>query len=188
MSRLRIFAENDGDTVLADHTRHPDITEVLREIGARFERWETTQPIAPGASQNEVIAAYRADIDRLMNEEGYRTVDVVSLTPDHPDRAALRQKFLSEHTHAEDEVRFFVAGCGLFTLHVNGKVYELFCEKGDLIGVPGGTRHWFDMSEEPNFIAIRLFTNPSGWVAEFSGDDIAARFPRMQPVRPAAPA
>jgi len=153
-----------------------------RELGAagvRFEQWQANKPIAPGASQDEVIAAYREDIERLKREEGYQAVDVVSLNPDNPDRAAFRAKFLNEHSHAEDEVRFFVAGRGLFTLHIGEKVYEVLCERGDLIGVPAGTRHWFDMSESPYFIAIRLFTNPAGWVAEFTGSDIAERFPRL---------
>jgi 1,2-dihydroxy-3-keto-5-methylthiopentene dioxygenase len=147
----------------------------------RFEQWEANAPIAPGASQEDVIAAYRGDIDRLMREEGYQSVDVISLAPDHPDRAALRQKFLSEHTHSEDEVRFFVAGSGQFTLHIDGHVYDVLCEAGDLIGVPDGTPHWFDMSESPSFVAIRLFTNKEGWVANFTGTDIAGRFPRMEP-------
>ena len=178
MSRLRIFDETDGNTVLATHTSHSAMAEALRAVGVRFEQWEASQAIVPGASQDEVIAAYRADIDRLMREEGYKTVDVISLSPDHPDRATLRQKFLNEHTHAEDEVRFFVAGSGLFTLHIGERIYEVLCEKGDLIGVPDGTRHWFDMSESPNFVAIRLFNNAEGWVARFTGDDIAQKFPR----------
>lgn len=181
MSRLRIFAEEDGTTPIATHDTHAAIANALGAVGVRFEQWEASQPVEPGASQDEVIAAYRKDIDRLMREEGYKTVDVVSLTPDHPDRAALRQKFLSEHTHAEDEVRFFVAGSGQFTLHVGDRIYDVLCEKGDLIGVPAGARHWFDMSEAPHFVAIRLFNNPAGWVAEFTGDDIALRFPRMLP-------
>lgn len=179
MSRLRIFAENDAGSVLATHSSHAAIADALRAVGVRFEQWQASQAIAPGASQEEVIAAYRADIDRLMREGGYKAVDVISLSPDHPDRAALRQKFLNEHTHAEDEVRFFVAGSGLFTLHIGDRVYEVLCEKGDLIGVPDGTRHWFDMSESPSFVAIRLFTNAEGWVARFTGDDIAQKFPRM---------
>ena len=69
----------------------------------------------------------------------------------------------------------------LRTLHIDGRVYEVLCEKGDLIGVPDGTPHWFDMSESPYFIAIRLFTNTDGWVADFTGEDIAERFPRMTP-------
>ena len=181
MSRLRIFSETAPQTPISVHHDHADVAHELAKVGVRFEQWEASQPIAPGASQDEVIAAYRADIDRLMAEEGYQAVDVISLKPDHPDRATLRQKFLSEHTHSEDEVRFFVAGAGQFTLHLGDKVYDVLCEQGDLIGVPDGTRHWFDMSEAPYFVAIRLFTNKDGWVAQFTGEDIAQRFPRMTP-------
>jgi 1,2-dihydroxy-3-keto-5-methylthiopentene dioxygenase len=181
MSRLRIFNDTQPQAPVSVHAEHTDIASELAKVGVRFEQWEASQPIAPGASQDEVIAAYRADIDRLMTEEGYQSVDVISLTPDHPDRATLRQKFLGEHTHSEDEVRFFVAGAGQFTLHLDGKVYDILCEQGDLIGVPDGTRHWFDMSESPYFVAIRLFTNKDGWVAQFTGEDIAQRFPRMMP-------
>jgi 1,2-dihydroxy-3-keto-5-methylthiopentene dioxygenase len=180
MSRLRVFRDTDGSEPIKVLLQHAEIARELGQAGVRFEQWEASKPVAPGASQDEVIAAYRSDIDRLMREEGYKTVDVVSLNPDNPDRAAFRAKFLNEHTHAEDEVRFFVAGRGLFTLHIDERVYEVLCERGDLIGVPDGTRHWFDMSEEPYFVAIRLFNNPAGWVAEFTGDDIAGRFPRLE--------
>ena len=180
MSRLRIYDDTSADA-LGTFDEHADIARELGKVGVRFEQWQANQPIAPGASQDEVIAAYRGDIDRLMREEGYRAVDVISLKPDHPDRATLRKKFLDEHTHSEDEVRFFVAGSGQFTLHIDGRVYEILCESGDLIGVPDGTRHWFDMSESPYFVAIRLFTNAEGWVANFTGNDIAQRFPRMTP-------
>ncbi|HET8942710.1 MAG TPA: acireductone dioxygenase [Rudaea sp.] len=180
MSRLRVFSES-GDTPLKTLTTHAEIARELAPLRVRFEQWATTHPLSPGASQEEVIAAYRADIERLQREFGYQAVDVISLNPDHPDRAALRQKFLNEHTHSEDEVRFFVAGRGLFTLHIDGKVYEVLCEQGDLISVPDGTRHWFDMSESPFFIAIRLFTNKEGWVAQFTGSDIATKFPRLMP-------
>jgi 1,2-dihydroxy-3-keto-5-methylthiopentene dioxygenase len=181
MSRLRIYDDNQHDTPVAVHTDHAAIAAALNAVGVRFEQWEANQPIAPGATQDEVIAAYRPDIDRLMAENGYQSVDVISLKPDNPDRATFRQKFLNEHTHSEDEVRFFVAGAGQFTLHIQGRVYEVLCEKGDLIGVPDGTPHWFDMSESPYFVAIRLFTNTEGWVASFTGEDIAEHFPRMNP-------
>jgi 1,2-dihydroxy-3-keto-5-methylthiopentene dioxygenase len=180
MSELRIYSETNGTAPLGTFTRHAEIARELAAVGVRFEQWEATKPVAPGASQEEVIAAYRADIERLQNEAGYQAVDVISLTPDHPDRAALRAKFLNEHTHAEDEVRFFVAGRGQFTLHIGEKIYEVLCVQGDLIGVPDGTRHWFDMSEQPYFIAIRLFTNKEGWIADFTGSDIAAQFPRLE--------
>ena len=113
-------------------------------------------------------------------------MDVVSLNSDHPQKAELRAKFLDEHRHGEDEVRFFVAGRGLFVLHIEEHVYVL-CERNDLISVPAGTRHWFDMGEHPHFVAVRLFNNPEGWVAQFTGDDIASRFPCWKTERGAVP-
>lgn len=126
-----------------------------------------------------MIAAYRPQIDRLMAERGYVTVDVISVSRDHPQKDELRAKFLDEHRHAEDEVRFFVAGRGLFTLHIEDMVYAVLCEKNDLISVPAGTRHWFDMGEQPSSVAIRLFNNPDGWTAQFTGERIADQFPRL---------
>jgi 1,2-dihydroxy-3-keto-5-methylthiopentene dioxygenase len=179
MSRLRIYADSDATRPLSEFTDHRQIADALRERGIRFERWPT-RAVAADAGPDAILAAYAPDIDRLKSEGGYATADVISLKPDHPDRAVLRQKFLNEHTHSEDEVRFFVAGSGLFTLHLADRVYEVLCEQGDLIGVPDGTPHWFDMGPTPSFTALRLFTNPAGWVANFTGTDIAARFPRHE--------
>jgi len=180
MSRLRIFSESDPAVPLFASREHAAIADQLAAAGVRFERWPLATDLPPGASPEQTIAAYQGDIDRLKAEGGYQAVDVVSLYPEHPDREAFRNKFLNEHTHSEDEVRFFVAGSGLFTLHIGEKVFEVLCEAGDLISVPQGTRHWFDMGPAPHFIAIRLFTNPAGWVASFTGEDIAQRFPRYE--------
>ncbi|MDN3236428.1 MULTISPECIES: acireductone dioxygenase [Pseudomonas] len=180
MSRLTVYHESHPEQPNKVLTQGDHIAATLAEVGVRFERWQATAPVAPGASQEEVIAAYRPEIDRLIQERGYQTVDVISMKADHPQKAELRAKFLNEHRHAEDEVRFFVAGRGLFTLHIGEYIYAVLCEKNDLISVPSGTPHWFDMSEEPNFVAIRLFNNPEGWIAQFTGEDIASRFPRLE--------
>lgn len=180
MSRLSVYHESTPQLPNKVLTHAEDIAATLAEVGVRFERWQASAPIAPGASQEEVIAAYRHEIDKLMSEQGYVTVDVISLDRTHPQKAELRAKFLDEHTHGEDEVRFFVAGRGLFSLHVGDHVYAVLCEKNDLISVPAGTRHWFDMGEEPHFVAIRLFNNPEGWVANFTGDAIAKNFPPLE--------
>ncbi len=179
MSFLRIYDASDGSAPLAAYTDPTEVTQALRAAGVRFERWQANRALPADPDEASVLAAYRDDIDRLMREEGYRAVDVIRLTPEHPERSALRERFLSEHTHIEDEVRFFVSGAGLFSLHLGERVYQVLCEAGDLIGVPDRTRHWFDMSESPAFIAIRLFSNPDGWVADYTGDRIADGFPRM---------
>ena len=180
MSRLRIFAENDPSNPRLSTSDHAEMAVELKKIGVAFEQWQANAPVAPGDAPEKIMDAYRADIDRLVAENGFKTVDVVSIAPDNPQRDAMRAKFLDEHFHKEDEVRFFVAGSGLFTLHVEDKVYEVKCEQGDLIAVPDSTKHWFDMGPEPSFIAIRFFTEPDGWVGHFTGTDIAQRFPRYE--------
>ncbi|TVS18687.1 MAG: cupin domain-containing protein [Gammaproteobacteria bacterium] len=180
MTRLRVFSEDNPREPLATHRDADAVAAGLAPIGVRFERWETRPEIRAGDAPEQVLEAYRSEIDRLMAEGGYQSADVVSMHPDHPDKATMRTKFLDEHSHAEDEVRFFVDGAGLFTLHVEDRVYEVRCERGDLIGVPSGTRHWFDMGANPSFVAVRIFTSPDGWAADFTGSDIAGRFPRLE--------
>jgi 1,2-dihydroxy-3-keto-5-methylthiopentene dioxygenase len=177
MSRLQIFAETDGTTALLDTRDGDAIAAALNAAGVQFERW----PLKPLTGDSDILAVYADEVARLTAQGGYRSIDVAKIAPDHPERAAMRGKFLAEHTHGEDEVRFFVEGEGLFTLHHDGRVFNMLCSAGDLISVPAGMRHWFDMGASPHFTAIRLFVNPDGWVAAFTGSDIAERFPRLEP-------
>lgn len=179
MSRLSVYPESRPDQPLVETTDFDRIASELDAAGIRFERWSAGQDLPDDADSDTIIAAYREEIDRLIDERGYQTFDVVSMTPDHPEKEAFRHKFLEEHTHSEDEVRFFVRGQGLFVIHVDGKVYSMLCERDDLISVPANTRHWFDMGPNPSFTAIRVFNNPEGWVAKFTGDKIAAQFPLL---------
>ena len=180
MSVLTIHSENRPLAAEAKLTAFADIAATLKAIGVRFERWQADAPLPADASQEEVLAAYREPVEKLNQEYGFRSVDVVALRPDHPDRSALRAKFLSEHTHADFEARFFVAGKGLFYLHPDDKVYALLCEAGDLISVPAGVKHWFDMGENPDFKCIRFFTTAEGWVADFTGNGVSASFPTFE--------
>lgn len=175
MSRLQIFDEADAGMLLADTSDPDEIAPLLAEIDVLFERW----PVRDAGG--DALIAYAPEIERLKALGGYQSIDVVSVTPDHPERTAMRTKFLSEHTHAEDEVRFFIEGEGLFTLHADGRVWNMLCTAGDLMSVPAGMTHWFDMGPAPRFTAIRMFVNPDGWVASFTGSDIADRFPRHEP-------
>lgn len=178
MSELKIYPEAGAQGAPeAVYTDFAGIRDRLAEIGVQFERWEASRPLSFDAGQDEVLAAYRDDVERLTQEYGFQSVDVVSLTPENPKKDELRKMFLSEHEHADFEVRFFVDGSGMFYLHANERVYMMRCDKGDLISVPAQTRHWFDMGPNPFFKAIRLFTTPEGWKANFTGDPIAERFP-----------
>jgi 1,2-dihydroxy-3-keto-5-methylthiopentene dioxygenase len=177
---LRIFDENHPDAPPREHTNADEIARELNAVGVRFERWSVDRPIAPGADQAAILDAYRSSVERVQRDGGYATVDVLSLAKGTPNVEPIRKKFLDEHAHTEDEVRFFVAGSGAFYLRLAGNVYQAVCVRGDLISVPAGTRHWFDMGPDPEFTAIRWFNNQTGWVPQFTGDGIAARFPRYE--------
>jgi 1,2-dihydroxy-3-keto-5-methylthiopentene dioxygenase len=176
---LRVFDEQHPQTLVLETSDGDRIADELRAIGVRFERWAADAQLPKGADQQTVIDAYRSPIDKLVAECGYQTLDVIRLERGTPNTEPMRKKFLDEHQHSEDEVRFFVEGRGAFYLHVKGRVYQTVCVKGDLISVPAGTKHWFDMGADPEFTAIRLFNNQEGWVANFTGDSIASGFPKL---------
>lgn len=129
MSGLTIFSDQQPEKPLWQSHNAEEIQQQLTAIGVRFERWQADCELGENPQPEAVIAAYQHEIDRLVAENGYKSWDVISMRPDNPQREALREKFLSEHTHGEDEVRFFVEGSGLFCLHLNEKVYQILCEK-----------------------------------------------------------
>ena len=177
MSRLTIYRDDAPLAAELDTADEVRIREGLAGINVGFERWAASQPLASTARDDDILAAYGPEIRRLEHARSYQAVDVLRCMPDHPQREQLRAKFLAEHTHDDDEVRFFVEGAAMFYLHAKSRVHMVLCERDDLISVPAGMRHWFDMGPEPRFTVIRLFTTPEGWVARFTGDPIAVRFP-----------
>ncbi|WP_242129143.1 AraC family ligand binding domain-containing protein [Sphingobium sp. Sx8-8] len=177
MTMLSRYADTAPHRHLGDTSDLEAIQGMLAAAGVRLERWAAEAPLDHDATDADVLAAYASAIARLQAIGGYRSSDVIRLTPDHPDRATLRTKFLAEHVHDDDEVRFFVEGAGLFYIRHDGVVHALECTAGDLILLPAGTVHWFDTGERPCFTAIRLFTTPDGWVARFTGDPIAQAIP-----------
>ncbi|MFZ2727317.1 MAG: cupin [Methylococcaceae bacterium] len=178
MSALTIYNE-DASVDTATTTNFNIINELLAEIGVQFERWARDEIILNSDNSETILKAYHASIDCLNAQYGFQSVDVIHLNRNHPDKVAIRQKFLAEHIHDDFEIRFFVRGCGLFYLHVEDKVYVVLCEQGDLISVPANTPHWFDLGENPQLSAIRLFTTDQGWVASFTGSDIGLAFPSL---------
>jgi len=178
-SLLRVYPDGRPEELLVETSDGERIADELAAIGVRFERWTAAVELPPGAGPEAVMQAYEHEIERLKAECGYQSVDVVRVERGAANVEAMRAKFLDEHCHAEDEVRFFVEGRGSFYLHVGDRVYQTICVRGDLISVPAGTKHWFDMGAEPEFAAVRLFVNPDGWIAQFTGDEIASRFPKL---------
>jgi len=177
MSELKIYRDDTPGVVARHTTDAAEMADLLAPINVRFERWDAPVVPAKDASADDILATYRPYLDGLMGQTGAGSADVIRLNAATPNKGALRDKFLSEHTHSEDEVRFFVHGSGHFVLHVGGAIYDVLCTQGDLISVPEGIAHWFDAGEDPDVVALRVFTDTTGWIAHYTGDDVATRFP-----------
>lgn len=180
MSRLTIYPISSPEQVILNTTQADELAAELQKIGVSFERWAPKTPLPKDADDQAVLHAYSSDIERISKAEGYNSVDLIRVFPDNPKCAEIRAKFLAEHTHDDDEARFFVEGSGVFYVHADEKVFMILCEQGDFIRVPKNTPHWFDMSATPYITAIRWFTNADGWIPNFTGQDYSEVFPRYE--------
>ncbi len=167
MALLKIPDEN---RTLSDFE---SVQQYLAGMGIDYERWEPSRAVRPDAPAEEVLAAYAPEIARLNARGGYVTADVIDVKPQTPGLEAMLAKFNREHWHDEDEVRFMIQGRGLFHIHPReGPVFAIEVQAGDLIRVPRGTWHWFDLCADRQIRAIRLFQNPSGWTPHYTDSGV----------------
>ncbi|MEV3871805.1 cupin [Streptomyces sp. NPDC049906] len=184
MTLLQIMPDDAPEQVLL-RTRDPE--RIAAELGAHgvvLRHWPLRTEDVPALDDQALLDLYRDEIEEVCERDAMTLVDIARLHPtpteEWRERAAkARSTFLAEHRHGEDEVRFFAHGRGLFTLHLDNRVHAVLCEAGDLLSVPAGVRHWFDMGPQPDFAAIRFFQEEDGWVGDFTGTPIADRFPRL---------
>jgi 1,2-dihydroxy-3-keto-5-methylthiopentene dioxygenase len=154
------------------------IKSFLDQYKVFFDQWHCAVQFEDTATQEDILAAYAADLQPFMAAGGYQTADVISINALTPNYEQIRAKFLAEHTHDEDEIRFFVDGQGLFWFHLpDAPVFNVLCQRGDLISVPAGTKHWFDAGEQQPFVkAIRIFTDMSGWTPHYTNSGLEAAY------------
>jgi 1,2-dihydroxy-3-keto-5-methylthiopentene dioxygenase len=144
------------------------VTSYLAVIGIDYERWDLSR-LAPNATAEQVLAAYADEIEELKKRGGYVTADVIDVNPQTVGLEAMLAKFNREHWHDEDEVRFIIHGRGVFHIRPReGNVSAIEVEAGDLIRVPKGTWHWFNLCETREIRAIRLFQDPAGWAPNYT--------------------
>ncbi len=154
-----------------------EITSGLAEHGIDYERWQPAHPIKDDAPAEEILNAYANEIEQLKTRGGYVTADVIDVNPTTPGLSEMLAKFNREHWHDEDEVRFIIAGHGLFHIHSKlGPVLAIEVEAGDLIRVPRGTLHWFNLCGDRRIRAIRLFQDTAGWTPHYTESNLDGNF------------
>ena len=156
------------------------VRQCLAGIGIEYERWTPAQELSADSRAEEILAAYSQEIDRLKADGAYATADVIDVKPETPGLEAMLAKFNREHWHDEDEVRFIIEGRGIFHIRPRiGPLTAIEVEAGDLIRVPRGTWHWFDLCADRRIRAIRLFQDPSGWTPHYTESGVDRNY---QPV------
>ena len=144
-----------------------EIRSSLAALGIDYERWDLSR-VGADAPAEAVLAAYAEEIDAMKRRGGYVTADVVDVYPETPGLDAMLARFDKEHTHSEDEVRFILAGRGIFFLNMDAKVASVEVGPGDMLRVPRGTTHWFTLCEDRRIRAIRWFQQTSGWTPHYT--------------------
>jgi 1,2-dihydroxy-3-keto-5-methylthiopentene dioxygenase len=180
MSILSVYHTTSPDLPNKVLTHSEDIASTLAEQGVVFEQRTAHSPVTAGASSQDILAACGAHLDSLMTEAGFAEVDVISVDGNPLQTAEVRAGFLEERQCGATEAWHFVAGRGLLSLHIGEFVYAVLCEKNDLVRMPAGTCHWFDMGEHPRLVAIRLIKSPDHKAGQLTGNDIAGRFPQLE--------
>jgi 1,2-dihydroxy-3-keto-5-methylthiopentene dioxygenase len=151
--------------------RESDIRSALAGMGIDYERWSLDR-VPPDSSADAVLAAYANEVDEMKCRGGYVSADVIDVNPSTPNLDAMLARFDKEHTHDEDEVRFILAGRGIFFLHLGELVVSVEVGPGDMLRVPRGTTHWFTLCEDHRIRAIRWFQQTSGWTPHYTDSGV----------------
>jgi 1,2-dihydroxy-3-keto-5-methylthiopentene dioxygenase len=170
---MAVLTYRDSNKKITDQKQ---VAQTLQKIGISFENWGVERLPEHLRSRNlsdaekqEVLAAFKPEIDRLKAKGGYVTADVVSLYPTTPNIDVMLAKFDKKHLHTEDEIRFCVQGRGVFTIFPEGggEAIDVELRPGDFISVPAKYHHLFTLCEDKQITCIRLFVDPAGWVAHY---------------------
>ena len=148
-----------------------EVRSELAALGIDYERWDLSRVPADSPAE-AVLAAYAEEIDAMKRRGGYVTADVIDVNPETPGLEAMLARFDKEHTHDEDEVRFILAGRGIFFLHLGQKVVSVEVGPGDMLRVPRGTTHWFTLCEDRRIRAVRWFQDVAGWTPHYTGSGV----------------
>jgi 1,2-dihydroxy-3-keto-5-methylthiopentene dioxygenase len=169
MAQIRI--RNSGERLQTEQ----EVRAFLEEQGVLYEHWSTEKLpahlrekfVLSDEEKEEILQVYQEEIESLAKRNGYVQWDVVALSEATPNLEELLKKFENVHVHTEDEVRAIVSGNGIFT--IKGKegtgYFDVELSAGDVISVPVNTPHFFTLMENRKVVAVRLFIDPSGWVA-----------------------
>jgi 1,2-dihydroxy-3-keto-5-methylthiopentene dioxygenase len=179
---VAILQLEDGTT----YTQRDDIERELAPLNVHLNNWpvgdnpEIHRLLAKDALNDEekeqVLQALDTYFEELKVSGGYQSRDLIVLHPEIPNLDALLSKFNSCHYHTDAEVRYIVAGEGVFGfVRPDGSQVELTVQPEEYINVPANTEHWFYLTPSKRIKAVRYFTTTEGWTPEYTTTAIKFR-------------
>ena len=164
-----------------------DIDRELAPLNIQLQRWPVLDStnddlellaLLPQEQLNEsekvlVLKSLDRYFQRLQQDGGYQSRDLLVLHPAMPDLDYLMTKFNQTHTHTHDEVRYVIAGEGVFGfVRPDGSQIELTVQAEEYINVPALTEHWFHLSASRSIKAVRYFIDTNGWSPAYTDTPI----------------
>jgi 1,2-dihydroxy-3-keto-5-methylthiopentene dioxygenase len=120
---------------------------------------------AEGVDYEKIDASnFQTSLDRIKAANGYVSQDIVELTPQMANLETILAKFDKEHLHTDDEVRYVLAGSGIFDIRSQSDRWmrvEVYAS--DYISVPANRHHRFFVMDDKFIRCVRLFKDNSGW-------------------------
>lgn len=174
---------------LEDGTIISELSEISRELAPlniQLNRWPVgdspevqrllAKEVLSEDEKAQVLQALDGYFEELKQTAGYQSRDLIVLHPEVPNLEALLSKFDKCHTHADDEVRYIVAGEGVFGfVRPDGSQVELTVQPEEFINVPANTEHWFYLTAGRRIKAVRYFTTTEGWVPVYTSTEIRSQ-------------
>ncbi|QMV44582.1 cupin domain-containing protein [Cohnella cholangitidis] len=152
------------------------VLEFLTKQNVLYEHWDVSKLpsqlyekfVLSDEEKNTLLSSYDTEIRDLAERRGYKVWDIVALSEATPNLPELLKKFEQVHTHTEDEVRAITAGRGIFIIKGDEQTgyFDVELSAGDVISVPEGQPHFFTLMDNKAIVAVRLFIEPAGWIAD----------------------
>ncbi len=170
----------EDDTI---YTCGSDIQRELAPLNIQINSWKIgsdtklnsllAQNMLSDGEKDYVLEGLDKYFQKLAATDGYQERDLIVLHSNIPNLDAILSKFDKTHTHADPEVRYIIAGEGIFGfIRPDGSQVELTVQPEDYINVPSGVEHWFYLTSSRQIKAIRYFTTTEGWVPEYTDTEI----------------
>jgi 1,2-dihydroxy-3-keto-5-methylthiopentene dioxygenase len=178
-TKMAILQLEDGTT----YTQLSDIARELAPLNIQLNRWPVgdnpeihnllAKDVLDDSEKEQVLQALDAYFQQLKETAGYQSRDLIVLHPDIPNLDGILSKFDKCHIHADDEVRYIVAGEGIFGfVRPDGSQIEVTVQPEEFINVPANTEHWFYLTATQKIKAVRYFTSTEGWTPQYTDTEI----------------